>query len=155
MLFRSKSDETNETNNSNLIQSNPAFRIPHYYGQFALFLGKESPYIFSKFNTDTFCGPSVSVLMRFDCLTKVKNPNWSNLDGGQTSWFVYKRSLRQELGTWGSRVQRSNNSVTLHPKKRVHITSSKKVTASKWHTKQLYSIYLFPKFTKFDKQQVF
>ena len=78
----------NETNNSNLIQSNPAFRIPHYYGQFALFLGKESPYIFSKFNTDTFCGPSVSVLMRFDCLTKVKNPNWSSLDGGQTSSFI-------------------------------------------------------------------
>ena len=31
-------------------------RTPHYYGQFALSLGKESPYIFSKFNpvnTDT------------------------------------------------------------------------------------------------------
>ena len=29
---------------------------PHYYGQFALSLGKESPYVFSKFNplnTDT------------------------------------------------------------------------------------------------------
>ena len=25
-------------------------RTPHYYGQFALPLGKESPYIFSKFN---------------------------------------------------------------------------------------------------------
>ena len=35
-------------------------RTPHYYGQFALSLGKESPYIFSKFNTlntDTFHGP--------------------------------------------------------------------------------------------------
>ena len=25
-------------------------RTPHYYGQFALFLGEKSPYIFSKFN---------------------------------------------------------------------------------------------------------
>ena len=33
---------------------------PHYYGQFALSVGKESPYIFSKsdpINTDTFYGP--------------------------------------------------------------------------------------------------
>ena len=33
---------------------------PHYYGQFALPLRKESPYIFSKsnpLNTDTFYGP--------------------------------------------------------------------------------------------------
>ena len=131
-VYGTKRDQTNETNNSNLIQSNPAFRIPHYYGQFALFLGKESPYIFSKFNTDTLCGSSVSVLMRFDCLTKVKNPNWSNLDGGQTSWFFYKRGLRHELGNWGSRVQRSiKNSVTLPLKKCVHVTSSKKETEIK------------------------
>ena len=35
-------------------------RTPHYYRQFALSLGKESPYIFSKFNLlnkDTFHGP--------------------------------------------------------------------------------------------------
>ena len=32
------------------LQSNPALRTPRYYGQFALSLGKESPYIFSKFN---------------------------------------------------------------------------------------------------------
>ena len=47
---------------SNLLQLNPALRTPHHYGQFALFLGKESPYIFSKFilfNTDTSCSPSV------------------------------------------------------------------------------------------------
>ena len=76
--------------------------------------------------------PSVSVLMRFDCLTKVKNPNWSNVDGGQTSWFSYKRCLRHQLGTWGSRVQRSiKNSVTLPLKKRVHVTSSKKETEIK------------------------
>ena len=33
---------------------------PHYYGQFALSVGKESPYIFAKpnpLNTDTFYGP--------------------------------------------------------------------------------------------------
>ena len=33
---------------------------PHYYGQFAFSLGKESPYIFSRsnpLNTDTFYGP--------------------------------------------------------------------------------------------------
>ena len=78
------------------------------------------------------CGPSVSVLMRFDCLTKVKNPNWSNLDGEQTSWFFYKRGVRHELGNWGLRVQRSiKNSVTLPLKKRVHVTSSKKETEIK------------------------
>ena len=38
-------------------------RTPHYYGQFALSLGNESPYIFSKFNplnTDTSYAPSVT-----------------------------------------------------------------------------------------------
>ena len=38
------------------MQSNPALRTPHYYEQFAVSLGKESPYIFSKLNplnTDT------------------------------------------------------------------------------------------------------
>ena len=48
----------------------------HYYGQFALSLVKEGPYIFSKFNplnTDTplirtfSMAPSVSVLTGFDC----------------------------------------------------------------------------------------
>ena len=46
------------------LQLNPALRTPHRYGQFALFLGNESPYIFSKFipfNTDTFCS-ALSVL---------------------------------------------------------------------------------------------
>ena len=32
------------------IQSNPALRKSHYYEQFSSSLGKESPYIFSKFN---------------------------------------------------------------------------------------------------------
>ena len=64
---------------------------PRSYGQFALFLGKESPYIFSKFNslnmdtplvnTDTFYAPlpppSVSVLTGFDCL------DFQDLAGGR------------------------------------------------------------------------
>ena len=58
--------------NSHIVWSNPTHLIqtPHYYGQFALSLGKESPYIFSKFNlpyvhpidTDLFMAPVV-----FDC----------------------------------------------------------------------------------------
>ena len=51
-------------------------QTPHYYTQFALSLGKESPYIFSKFNpinTDTpliqtlSMAPPVSILTGFDC----------------------------------------------------------------------------------------
>ena len=51
-------------------------RTPHYYGQFALCLGKESPYTFSKFNplnTDIpliptlSMAPSLSALRGFDC----------------------------------------------------------------------------------------
>lgn len=33
------------------IQSNSALQTPQYYEQFSLSLGKESPYIFSKFNS--------------------------------------------------------------------------------------------------------
>ena len=49
---------------------------PPYYGQFALFLGKKSPYVSSKLNplnTDTpltqtlSMASSVSILTRFDC----------------------------------------------------------------------------------------
>ena len=52
-------------------------QTPHYYGQFALSLGEESSYIFSKLNslnTDTpllrtlYTDPSVSVLTGFDCI---------------------------------------------------------------------------------------
>ena len=52
-------------------------RTPHFYGQFALSLGKQSPYILSKSNpldTDTplirtlSMVPSVSVLTEFDCV---------------------------------------------------------------------------------------
>ena len=51
-------------------------RTPHYYGQFALSLGKESPYIFFKFdplNTDApfirtlSMVPSPFALTGFDC----------------------------------------------------------------------------------------
>ena len=59
------------------VQSNPALRTPHYHGKFALPLGKESPYIFSKFkplNTDTplirtlSMAPWVTVLLELDCI---------------------------------------------------------------------------------------
>ena len=55
----------------------PLYGTPHYYGQFALFLGKESLYIFYKFNplyTDTSLirtlsmAPLVSVLKGFDSI---------------------------------------------------------------------------------------
>ena len=51
-------------------------QTPHFYGQFSLSLGKQSPYIFSKFNplnTDTpfirtlSIVSSLSVLTEFDC----------------------------------------------------------------------------------------
>ena len=51
-------------------------QTPHFYGQFALSLGKQSPYIFSKsipLDTDTplirtlSMVPLVSVLTEFDC----------------------------------------------------------------------------------------
>ena len=57
-------------------------RKPHYYGQFALSLGKESPYFFSKFNplnTDTSSiwtlsmAPSMPVLTEFDCIKYDEN----------------------------------------------------------------------------------
>ena len=68
MLFRCTVDS--QSMNTLFMQS------AHYYGQFALSLGKESPYIFSKFNllnTDTLLrltfsmAPSVTVLPGFDC----------------------------------------------------------------------------------------
>ena len=37
-------------------------RTPHYYGQFALSLGKESPYIFSKFDPLNTNAPSIRTL---------------------------------------------------------------------------------------------
>ena len=60
---------------STLCTDSHLIQTPHYYGQFPLSLGKESPYIFSKFNLrnmDTLLmwtlsmTPSVSVLAWFD-----------------------------------------------------------------------------------------
>ena len=51
------------------LNSTRLIRTPHYYGQFALSLGKESLYIFSKFNllnTNTLYGP-LTVLTGFHC----------------------------------------------------------------------------------------
>ena len=57
-------------------------QTPHYYRQFALSLGKESPYVFSRFdplNMDTpliqtlLMDPSVSQLMGFDCSNVLVN----------------------------------------------------------------------------------
>ena len=49
-----------------IMQSNLAlWTLAHYYGQFSLSLGKDNPYIFSKFNplnTDTFNGPHCAYL---------------------------------------------------------------------------------------------
>ena len=69
------------------LKRNPAGRFtdthfiwtPRSYGQFALFVGKESPYILSKFNslnTDNFYAPSVSVLTGFD------SSDFQELEGG-------------------------------------------------------------------------
>ena len=48
-------------------------RTPHYYGQFALSLGKEIPYIVSKFNPPLVPAfsvhPSLAVLTGFDCVS--------------------------------------------------------------------------------------
>ena len=57
-------------------------RTPHYYGQFPLSLGWESPYIFSKFspvNTETFYG-SFSIRTGFDCLENQIQSNPINAD---------------------------------------------------------------------------
>ena len=46
-------------------------RTPHYYGQFALSLGKEMPYILQKFEpliTDTSLIRPMSVLTGFNCI---------------------------------------------------------------------------------------
>ena len=46
-------------------------RTPHYYGQFALPLGKEGPYVFSKFNplnTDTQLIIKRTLFMAPQCL---------------------------------------------------------------------------------------
>ena len=67
-----------------IIQSNLVLWTPaHYYGPFSLSLGKESPYIFSKFNplnTDSFYESPLSVFTEFVCNNNSDNNN--NDDGG-------------------------------------------------------------------------
>ena len=69
------------------LQLNPALRTPHHYGQFALFLGKESPYIFSKFipfNTDTSCSPPPSPSVYYAVLDPhCSNASVKSLDQGR------------------------------------------------------------------------
>ena len=66
-----------------IIQSNLALWTPaRYYGPFSLSLGKESPYIFSKFNplnTDSFYESPLSVFTEFVCNNNSDN---NNDDGG-------------------------------------------------------------------------
>ena len=51
------------------LKSTRLIRTPHYYGQFAVSLGKESSYIFPKFKTDTPLIQTLSLVpaMWFDC----------------------------------------------------------------------------------------
>ena len=54
----------------------PTLQIPHYYSQFAFSLGKESPYIFGKFNplnSDTF----------YSALSVPVNRVWVNLQSSE------------------------------------------------------------------------
>ena len=78
----------------------------YYYGQFALFLGKESrPYIFSRFsplNTGTFCGPSVSVSTEFDCKGDVTRDDSQRRFLTQHSVATLLRHCFEWLQHWSS-----------------------------------------------------
>ena len=69
-----------------IIQSNLALWTPaHYYGPFSLSLGKENPYIFSKFNplnTDSFYESTLSVFTEFVCNNNSDNNNDDDGGGG-------------------------------------------------------------------------
>ena len=69
-----------------IIQSNLALWTPaHYYGPFSLSLGKESPYIFSKFNplyTDSLYESPLSVFTEFVCNNNSDNNNDDDGGGG-------------------------------------------------------------------------
>ena len=54
-----------EPHNAWWYSQTPLNRDTHYFGQFALSLGKENPYIFSKWTLSM--APLLSVLTRFDC----------------------------------------------------------------------------------------
>ena len=82
-------------------------RTPHFYGQFALSLGKQSPYILSKSNpldTDTplirtlFMVPSVSVLTEFDCVLCTSHCTGTVIMQGPLSTWPHE--LSQFSGTF-------------------------------------------------------
>ena len=77
-----------------IIQSNLALWPPaHYYGPFSLSLGKESPYIFSKFNpldTDSFYESPLSVFTEFVCNNNSDNNNDDDGGGGGVNRALVK-----------------------------------------------------------------
>ena len=77
-----------------IIQSNLALWTPaHYYGPFSLSLGKESPYIFSKFNplnTDSFYESPLSVFTEFVCNNNSDNNNDDDGGGGVVNRALVK-----------------------------------------------------------------
>ena len=92
------------------IQSRPALRTPRYYRQFALSLGKESPYILSKFNQlnmDIFYGP-LSVCITVDCKT-VRIFAYSSTceqsnkrSGTRQRTNIFSSRLTRPTGMWSS-----------------------------------------------------
>ena len=93
------------------IQWKPALRTPRYYRQFALSLGKENPYILSKFNPlnmDIFYGP-LSVCITVDCKTvrifayssTCASSQTKGLERGREQTFFSSR-LTRPTGTWSS-----------------------------------------------------
>ena len=77
-----------------IIQSNLALWTPaHYYGPFSLSLGKESPYIFSKFNplnTNSFYESPLSVFTEFVCNNNSDNNNDDDGGGGGVNRALVK-----------------------------------------------------------------
>lgn len=83
----------------------PPVRTPHY-GQFALFLGRESSYIFSQFNrltTDTFYAPLRGLIVSFtlnDLFSRQSTRDLSlsyciRLEGSQRCFFDTKDRWKQ------------------------------------------------------------
>ena len=83
----------------------PRFTDTHFYGQFSLSLGKESPYTFSKFNPLNMDTPliqtlsmasSVSILKKFDCIfipfhgcsSSHSRKPWLSLKIGGVRWIL-------------------------------------------------------------------
>ena len=93
-------------------------RTPHYYGQFALSLEKESPYIFSKLNplnTDTFYGLLSVRIKGFDSdLSRLKRVEKLHPVSNHISYFwsfpimVSTQDVNQseELSKWATLTHR-------------------------------------------------